>query len=531
MKKNVMRVIAGTLAGMAVLTGCGKGVSDAPQGSSAAVAESSDEIKTTYGDKIYDNVTINVELFDRSNAPEGVNLTDNRWTQYVNQEMEKVGIHVNFVAIPRSEETTKVQVMMASGTAPDLIFSYDGSMIEGYYDDGGTWDLSAYVDGDGQAQNFKNYVTEEVIDYCRNSDGALWGLTAKRTSASKNNLFIRTDWLEALDMEMPTTTDELVEVLRAFRDNNPEGRTDVIPLYPWGIGVAQPSILALPFMESTKSEAEFESDSFCTVYSDEGYVEYLRWLNQLYNEGLMDPEYYTLNQEEILVRGRLGFTEWGVYDNVNYNRLDNLRSNVPGAKVEAMPALISNVDGNQYTNADPKNGMFIAVPKTCEHPDAVVTYLDWLASKDGGYVLYNGFEGEHYNLEDGIPVPIDNEFNDTDKNWLRMDLILMGNPGYYESKEQMIKTLAHDMGENGQYVIDDYAVADTGIVRSLSTYVSPTQAANYTEIFTVMQENQVKCITCAPADFDSAIASYKDALQKCGMDDVVKERNEHFGVE
>ena len=42
--------------------------------------------------------------------------------------------------------------------------------------------------------------------------------------------FINKKWLDELGLEVPTTTDELVEVLKAFRDGNPEGRTDVIPM-------------------------------------------------------------------------------------------------------------------------------------------------------------------------------------------------------------------------------------------------------------------------------------------------------------
>ena len=71
--------------------------------------------------KCLDNVTIKVELFDRSNAPEGSTLTDNRWVKYVNEEMNKVGINVEFVAVPRADEVTKMQTMMSSGTAPDML--------------------------------------------------------------------------------------------------------------------------------------------------------------------------------------------------------------------------------------------------------------------------------------------------------------------------------------------------------------------------------------------------------------------------
>ncbi len=127
-------LLAALLAGSMLLGGCGQkedsGASPAGTEDKSSTPESSSQpdageqtegkedgeensgYQTTYGDKQFDNVTIKVEVFDRSNAPDGSTVTDNRWTQYINQEMNKVGINVEFVAVPRSEEFTKLQTMM-----------------------------------------------------------------------------------------------------------------------------------------------------------------------------------------------------------------------------------------------------------------------------------------------------------------------------------------------------------------------------------------------------------------------------------
>ncbi|MDY6333230.1 MAG: hypothetical protein SPL56_00345, partial [Lachnospiraceae bacterium] len=105
-------------------------------------ASAAGQYQTTYGDKNFDNVTITVELFDRSNAPEGSTITDNRWTKYVNEEMNKVGINVEFIPVPRSDEVTKMQTMVGSQTAPDITITYTYAYAEDYFNQGGTWDLS-----------------------------------------------------------------------------------------------------------------------------------------------------------------------------------------------------------------------------------------------------------------------------------------------------------------------------------------------------------------------------------------------------
>lgn len=100
------------LAAVMLLSGCsGTGGSSQPGQTAAESAASETGYVTTYGEKTFDNVTITVELFDRSTAPAGSTITENRWTNYIKEEMNKVGINVEFVAVPRNEETTKIQTM------------------------------------------------------------------------------------------------------------------------------------------------------------------------------------------------------------------------------------------------------------------------------------------------------------------------------------------------------------------------------------------------------------------------------------
>ena len=42
--------------------------------------------------------------------------------------------------------------------------------------------------------------------------------------------WINKKWLDELGLQVPKTTDELVTVLKAFKDKHPEGKTDIIPM-------------------------------------------------------------------------------------------------------------------------------------------------------------------------------------------------------------------------------------------------------------------------------------------------------------
>ena len=60
--------------------------------------------------------------------------------------MAEVGINLEFVAVPRGDEVSKMQTMVGSGTAPTITLTYTYTYARDYYNDGGIWDLSEFVD-------------------------------------------------------------------------------------------------------------------------------------------------------------------------------------------------------------------------------------------------------------------------------------------------------------------------------------------------------------------------------------------------
>lgn len=545
-------LLAAVLAGSMLLGGCGQkeegGASSADTKTQSGTPESSSQAdsgeqteekedveensgyKTTYGDKQFDNVTIKVEVFDRSNAPEGSTVTDNRWTEYINQEMNKVGISVEFVAVPRSEEFTKLQTMMATDTAPDIVFAYGDA--ENYYDDGGTYNLSEYVDGEDQARNLKAYVTDEVLDYGRNSKGELFAVTARRSTGAMMESFIRKDWLDALELEIPTTVEELHTVLKAFKENYPE----CVPYYSTQFGVYSVSPLAHSFLKSVSDGKLYESNYWNFLYADDGAVEYVRFLNTLYNEGLVEPEYYTVADTQaeagkLMVNGQVGVLEANVNSNVALDRgalLQTLKQSNPEAEYVSIPPLVNVNDGQIYNPGYALNGLFIFIPKTSKNVEACITYLDWLATQEGGFTLYHGFEGEHFQYENGIPVAIDSDYNAKDKDWTNNDLFLVGNGGYFMTDMDFMQSTAQGYGEWKDYVIENYVNATAGTVRSQTVYTAPSHRENATELGLALDENLVKCITCAPEEFDANVEAYRAALKEAGGDEVQKEYEEYY---
>ena len=449
-KKKVLSGLLAMAMTASLFAGCGKAAGTSAEGGSSAEAggneaaaasegageeqASSSGYQTTYGSKQFDNVTIQVELFDRENAPSGSTITDNKWTNYVQEEMKKVGINVEFVAVPRSDEIDKMTSMMAGGIAPDIVLTYTYSKAKDYYDQGGVWDLSEFVDGEGQAANLKKYLGDSVIDMGRTNGNELYGIVARRATTARSNFYVRKDWMDALGLSVPTTVDELYNLVEQMTKNNPDGRTDIIGTTAWDDGyfLAAFSKLASDPLQSLIS-CKLTRD-----YYDEGMKEFYRFRNKLYNNGLVHPEYYALPTDDYIsyiVNGNMATFEDHVGSNIDSRlgyALPTLRKNYPDADLVAIPPLKNIWDNKQYSTTYSEGGLIAFCPKTADEEtvEACVTYLDWMCTKEGGFTLYHGFEGEHFEYdEDGVPVVIDPDYNTADKDWIRGDLFLTGNAG------------------------------------------------------------------------------------------------------
>lgn len=507
-----------------------------PGGAEGEQSESASQYQTTFGSKQFDGVTIQVELWDRENSPEGSTITDNKWTRYIQEKMSAVGINVEFVTVPRGDEVNWLRSAMAGGTAPDIVLTYTYSIAQEYYEQGGVWDLSEFVDGADQALNMKSYLGQDVIDYGRLTGGEeLCGIIARRATTARSNFYVRKDWMDELNLQVPTTTDELYDFVEKMVKENPDGRTDIIGTSTWDDGY----FLAAFSKLATDPTESLIACKLTRDYFDEGMKELYKFKNKLYNNGLMDQEYYARSGDDFtsfIVNGRYATFEDHAIASVDLSRgsrLQTLQENDPSADLVSIPPLKNIWDGKQYSTIYSPGGLIAFCPKSAdaETVEACMTYLDWLCTEEGGFTISHGFEGEHYNLEEGAPIVIDAAYNSKDKDWINVDLFLTGNSGYFADPSVFSKSTAFKYPGYEDHVIADYEHALTGdYINDIddSLYTSPSQAELSADINLVKEEWVVKLITCPEAEFEDNYASYMAALKDAGVETIEQERRAHF---
>lgn len=505
MKRNA--AVLSLVMALGVLTAACSGKQDAgPAGAGSNDGAASQEA-----------VTIKVEVFDRGNSPEGQSVTNNYLTKYVEENFtKKTNIKVEYVPVPRKQEVDKLNVLMASGEAPDIVFTYDSNLVYKYVQQGGLTELGPLLDKHGST--LKSYLGEKTLSFGV-YDGKQFAIPAKRIYLGKYSSMIRQDWLEQAGLPLPKTTDEVYRTLVAFKEKNFGGQGTI----PLGFSLTPASYepIIWTFVKKLSEEERY------TLTQQLGSREYpillpghkdgVRFLNKLYNEGLISPDFALdkdrkkLNQD--VMTGKVGlYSEdaGGSYMNTNPDIYTVLQKNVSGAKLAPIDPY-TNEEGKHVKPSYIPAGLNIMIPKSSKHAAEAVQYLNWLAEKDTIIGMNFGVEGKTYSTVDGLPMLLDNESVKNDL-YNKGDMSIITNGIDFGSEEKNLKALSLSFPE--KYRADaalayKYGLQD-GLVPVRFQHPIAAEVKNGTALLDKYEQLLVKCILAKPADFDK---TYDDMLK------------------
>lgn len=397
--KKTTKLVALVLATVMMLTGCGANeVTPAATDNTAAQTQTVDN--TTTATEPTEMVEINVMVYDRGVefAP-GNSLTDNELTRWVNSQMEPQGVHVNYVPVPRSGADNEVNLMLAAGTAPDVIRTYDAQRVATYALQGGLADLTNYVDKLDPDFVAKN---QDAFEACK-IDGTQWAFPGVYTFHGKSNeTYLRQDLVEAMGMEMPKTRDELIDVLYAMKKNFP----DIIPYgFSGKIQCVNYTTWLLSYTSRADERINYMYEPTFTIVLKPGHKEGLRQLNQFVLDGIIDPDFALDTDSTIynqnVANGKFGF----VADNSGDSIVAYATAEDPNYHMVEVDC-IENADGNYDVPSQGAFSHFVYVPKTAEDKlDAIVKYLNFLSIEENAIQVNAGVIGFGADLNDaGFPV-------------------------------------------------------------------------------------------------------------------------------
>ncbi|KQL58584.1 MULTISPECIES: extracellular solute-binding protein [Bacillaceae] len=327
---------------------------------------------------------------------------------------EMTNISFEYTTPPMSDFATRLNLAFASGDVADIIYG------------AGTSNLTPGMEVDYGRQGILIPLEDLIAEYAPNIqrlldenpdiarsittvDGHIYSLPVINQHPNSSwavPMWYNGEWLDALDAEVPTTTDELYDLLVRFRDEDPNGNgeADEIPLLDVQMNSTRLAFLGAFGMKAWGIE-EVDGEVRYAPHT-ENYKEYLTYMNKLFEEGLLDPETFSQSDEQKKAKGqenRLGlFPDWFSFFTTGQSEDEAMNNPM-------FHALSSPITDEPLIPINPgiTRGTF-AITSNNEYPEASIRWVDYFYSDEGSEFLDHGPEGYLFERdEDGNKVKLD----------------------------------------------------------------------------------------------------------------------------
>lgn len=313
---------------------------------------------------------------------------------------ELTNVKFNMQAFSGGEIKEKANLLLSSGDYPEVLYKCSAVDLEKYGKDGVLIPLEDLIRE--YAPNLCQLLDErDAWNALAASDGHIYSLPnfeMPRSYCRSLFFWINQEWLDKVGKDMPTNRDELYEVLKAFKEQDPNGNGQQDEI-PWVIEGGS-EINALNEILAYLGDGLYYGSQWMKM---DGVMEYLptteyfkedflKYVKKLYDEGLINDDAFTLTSDQVDAVGKSGANVYGMFRGSGSNRA--------GAEAEARlkwsslkPFDTENFALNQGMN---KGGF--AITDKCENPEVMIAWADFFYSEEGGRVLRMGVEDVSYEL-------------------------------------------------------------------------------------------------------------------------------------
>lgn len=313
---------------------------------------------------------------------------------------ELTGYDINLEFLLNSSYEDQLNTRMAAGNLPALVaITGKTASVISYCRAGAFWDIT---------DEYKNYPNlakaNEIVMNNISIDGRIYGIYRARP-LGRNGISYRRDWLENVGLEEPKTMDDFYNVLHAFTYEDPDqnGKDDTYGM-TWCKWFGPLDQIAVALGAPNKW-AVADDGSFIPDFDTPEYMDSLKYMKKLYDEGLINKDYAAMETSDWTKDFQN--SKSGVHIDVSDQAwrfqkkfIDEMNMPDDLVWVMGMP------EGPHGKRIQPTSGHagFVAIsrdgaPKE-EDMKAALNFLDICNTKEGQNILNWGVEGVHYDLNE-----------------------------------------------------------------------------------------------------------------------------------
>ncbi len=440
-----------------------------------------------------------------------------------------VGVNIQVVGYSLVNASEQFQLMIASGDYTDIIYgfgaNYSGS-VEGAVEDDIITDLAPYLEE--YAPDYMNYILQdEEVELATHTDAgyvpSFCGINDNARSVN-GGLIIRTDYLDAVNMEMPSTYDEMEEVLTAFKNelnvpapywSNPAGYViEMTAGYDVGTGFyVQDGVVKYGFYE-------------------DGFYDYLTMMNRWYENGLLYSDFASQSQDQQFPPSDMvNNSEVGVW----FNSLNEMSAysadtandpnfTIAGLYVPAAEEGATTHFSTLTAKVDTTGGNFIST--NCKDIELAMAWCNYWYTEDGTLMANYGIQGETWEYdENGDPKFTDMVVNNPD---MPFDFAIsvfceFNGGGYYILNAKTDSNYTEvQLEARANWLTNSDDLYNYPGYAALNANESSVYGERIGDIETYFEEMSLKFITGAEPLTEESWETYKAALDSFGLQECVE---------
>ncbi len=423
MKKEIRKCIAlciatGMTAGLVACGGDGGTAASEPPGT--AVADNKENIPSSVPGELPDaGTSVHYPIQGAEKLTFGMALA-NEWSDRFDSwtdlpigraVQEKTGVELEMVHVA---DNKAMNLLLASPDLPDIILfnfpnNYSGGEIKAIEDG-----VIFPMDAEFLQQNAPDYwevlnSNENIMKGSTNQQNQVFGFTfimGDDKIKTGYGLTVRDDWCEqlGLDVAQIDTAEEFHDMLSRFKSElNVEipmtfTSKNLEELLDYGT-------ITSPFGLVTRDVYQKEG-TVHIGYAEKEYKDVLAYLNQLYNEGLLDANFSTNDAATVtanMLSGTSGVSTGALGGGIGTWLQTN--RDVEGYSLAGLHNLVEN-DGDKSLYGFYKTdviGKTAVITNSCENKELAAQFLNYGYTDEGHMLYVFGVEGESYEMVDGEP--------------------------------------------------------------------------------------------------------------------------------
>ncbi|MGE5613826.1 MAG: extracellular solute-binding protein [Bacillota bacterium] len=402
-----------------------------PNADTASTADVSEDIATSdpdadkpAADKLYlcspEKVTLSTFI---AQQPSGyTDLLTNTFTTWLE---EQTNVHLDMTIVPADGAKDKLILMFAGGDYPEIITGgfFSNADLMNY---GGKEKilipLNDLIDKHATALKERWAEMPQLKNDMTAPDGNIYGIPSLDSAGIGHpqcsyKMWMNMEWLKNLNLDVPTTTADFKKVLMAFKNDDPNGngKADEIPLTgainTWNADPYKFILNAFDYFDFD-TLLKLKDGKISFTANTDGFREGLRYMADLYANGLIDPAAFTQNEqqmsaignnEDVAIVGACGAGHLGMLVGVNFVERMKEYDNI-------LPLQGPNGYRGIPYNVTPRvSGAAFAITDKCpaEKQEVAIKWADLFCREEIVIRAQIGIQGKNWDVADPGTIGID----------------------------------------------------------------------------------------------------------------------------